>query len=253
MTAILLENLNDRIIRGEKLPDNEVQAAYSTFLDSVGSYHGHGFESNPLRSVYWHTPSENGKYPRNFMGVLPKTAIFADNFLELEILRFLYLYSCDPRVDEMCGVTLERLSRACIGRFCEKGECVGASISALRFLSAVKPDSEDTNDLASKLIAYYNSHPQGMAGYSRNLPRFYVFLALSDIQSDNAKAFLTEKTDFMKTMLTRGCLTGPAVQDTYNVRLLYILRNALSKVDGYAYVRENPVYIRGDGRCVCSI
>lgn len=253
MTAILLENLNDRIIRGETLPDNEVQAACSTFLDSVGSYHGHGFESNPLRSVYWHVPSENGRYPRNFMGVLPKTAIFANNFLELEILRFLRLYSRDRRVDEMCGVTCDRLSHACIGRFCEKGECVGASISALRFLSAAKPDSDETADLTDKLISYYNAHPQGMAGYSRNLPRFYVFLALSDIQSDNAKAFLAEKTDFMKTMLTRGCLTGPAVQDTYNVRLLYILRNALSKVDGYAYVRENPVYIRGDGRCVCNI
>lgn len=253
MIDTLLEILNDRIIRGEPLPESEIQSASKTFLDHAIPFNGHGFENNPLRSVYWHVSAENGKYPRNFMGVLPKTAIFANNFLELETLRFLRLYSRDKRVDEMCGVTLDRLSHACIGHFCDTGECIGASISALRFLSAVKPDSDETNHITDKLITYYNSHPRGMAAYTRNFPRFYVFLALSDVQSDDAKAFLTENTDFMKTMLTRGSLTGPAKQDTYNVRLLYIIRNALSKVDGYAYVRENPVYIREDGRCVCNI
>ena len=43
------------------------------------------------------------------------------------------------------------------------------------------------------------------------------------------------------------------MQDTYNVRLLYILRNALKTVDGYAYVSAQPVIIREDGRCVCDI
>ena len=153
----------------------------------------------------------------------------------------------------MCGVTLERLSNACIGRFCPTGECVGASVSVLRFLSAVTPETPSVNETAEKIIAYYNSLAGGMAAYSRNLPRFYVFLALPGINSDAAKSFLTEQTGFICNMLTRGCLTGPAVQDTYNVRLLYILRNALASVDGYSYVSANPVYIRKDGRCVCDI
>lgn len=251
--SVMLESINDRIIRRETIPAPELRDACEGFLSSAQADINTDFSRNPLRTLYWHIPRTDRKYPRNFIGVLPKTAIFADNFFELETLRFLHLYCEDKRIAEMCATALERLSHACIGSFCPEGECVGASISALRFLSAVTPDSPSVNEIAEKLIAHYNSLSGGMAAYSRNLPRFYAFLALTDLNSDAAKCFLREKTDFMRNMLTRGCLTGPSVQDTYNVRLLYILRNALASTDGYSYVASNPVYIREDGRCVCDI
>ena len=249
----LLASCADRLIRGETIPEGEREAAASGFLDAAQPYDGRDFSTRPLRSVYWHAPRIRGRFLRNFTGVLPKTAIFADNFLELEILRFLCMGREDVRIREMREVTLRRLECACFGRFCPEGECIGASVAALRFYNAAAPGSPPVAQIAENLTAFYHSLPGGMAAYAKNLPRFYVFLALTDAQSDAARTFLSGQADFMCHMLTRGCLTGPAVQDTYNVRLLYILRGALATVDGYAYVSTRPVTIREDGRCVCDI
>jgi hypothetical protein len=249
----LLASCADRLICGEAISPGEREAAANAFLEGAQPYDGREFTAWALRSVYWHAPRIKGRFSRNFTGILPKTAIFADNFLELEILRFLCAGPERVCIREMRDVTLRRLEHACFGHFCPEGECAGASVSALRFYNAAAPGIPAAAQIAEGLTAFYRSLPGGMSAYAKNLPRFYVFLALTDTKTDAARTFLSEQTDFMCHMLTRGCLTGPAAQDTYNVRLLYILRSALATVDGYAYVSTRPVIIREDGRCVCDI
>ncbi len=69
-----------------------------------------------------------------------------------------------------------------------------------------------------------------------------------------AEPYIRAKAGFLKTMLTRGCLTGPAVADTYNPLLLYIMRNTLCKLDGFRDIARAEIYIAGkDNRCYARV
>ena len=55
-------------------------------------------------------------------------------------------------------------------------------------------------------------------------------------------------------MLTRGSVVGPAMQDTYNVIILYVLKNALAMLPEYGYIKNKEVYIsEKDNRCYCDV
>lgn len=96
----------------------------------------------------------------------------------------------------MRDVTLRRLEHACFGYFCPEGECAGASVAALRLYNTAAPGIQAAAQIAEGLTAFYRSLPGGMSAYAKNLPRFYVFLALTDTKTDAARTFFVRTVRF---------------------------------------------------------
>jgi len=201
-------------------------------------------------------PYNKGKKLRLVTGQLPKTHLLSANHYELEILRILALWDGEnPVVKMMLDETLKRLDTTCFAHFCSTGECVGAGIAVLRLLSVLSPKDEKwICKILNPLIKQYNCGHNGMAATNNNVPVFYLYAVLPDIANDMCCALVEQRKSWIIHMLARGCITGPAIQDTYNVTLLYILRNALALLPQYAFVKDRKVYISDkDNRCYCDV
>ncbi len=149
---------------------------------------------------------------------------------------------------------MSRLDTTCFGHFCSEGECVGASVVALRLLSALKPaDDIRIEEILKPLVDIFTGI-KGQASTSKNLPTFYFCLALSETKSEMAVEVVRERKDFLLTLLRRGWLTGPAELDRYNPLRKYVIRNALGSLPEYAHIGNAEVYISDkDGRCYCDV
>lgn len=154
----------------------------------------------------------------------------------------------------MVDQTLKRLDAACFGHFCPENECVGASVAALRFLSAVRPaDDPRINEIMKPLGEIYKT-VKGQAATYQNLPRFYFCLALAGIKSDRSTQLLRESKDLLLDLLRRGWLTGPAENDTYNALIKYVIRYALASLPELEHIRNAEIYISDkDGRVYCKV
>ena len=261
----LLCETNWKMIKGETFSDLEKQKIAHTFLsavdnkDIVSRFHKGVNVTDGNRMLYplfFIPPYNNGKKNRLITGELPKTQLLNANHYELEILRILALWDKDnPVVKAMLDETLRRLDAACFAHFCETGECVGAGISVLRLISILTNRSKKWMDeLISPLINLHNNCKSGMASIKNNLPVFYLYSALPDGKNELCYNLINEKKEFLIQMLTRGNLTGPAIQDTYNVTRLYVLRNALSILPAFEYMKNREVYIsKKDNRCYCDV
>jgi hypothetical protein len=139
--------------------------------------------------MYYIPPYEGGSKLRLVTGETPKTHLLAANHFELEILRLLALWiPDDPAVREMTAGTLERLGKTCFGRFCGTGECVGASIAALRFMSAALPREDERIKALIEPLRAILANPAAHARTYRALPKAYARLALSEFEPSDAKA-----------------------------------------------------------------
>jgi len=260
----LLSDTNLRMWKGETFSDDEKSAVRRTLLaaasgqDTAARFHTGVRASGDGRMMYprfFIPPYNGGKKIRMITGQLPKTQILSANHYELEILRILARWDGDnPQVQFMVNETLKRLDATCFAHFCATGECVGAGVCVLRFLTALSPrDGKWIDELLLPLVQLYRNGPKGMAAASNHLPVFYLYAVLPDIAGETAIQLVEDKKEWIIHMLTRGCLTGPAIQDTYGVAILYILRNALAMLPEYSYMKDREVTVSGkDNRCYCD-
>lgn len=260
----LLCHTSRALIKGQVFSDYEKYEIINTLLASIDTPETvHRFlgsvkalnDGRMMYPLFYIPPYNGGKKYRLITGQMPKTHLFSANHYELEILRLLALWDSEnDLVVQMVDQTLDRLAVTCFGHFCSEGECVGASVSALRFLSAVKPmDDIWIEELLSPLGEIF-SDIQGQAATNKNLPVFYFCLALSGIKSDMAVQMIRKRKDFLLTLLKRGWLTGPAENDKYTPLSKYVLRNTLAGLPEFEYLRNAEIYISDkDGRCYCDV
>jgi hypothetical protein len=139
--------------------------------------------------MYYIPPYEGGSKLRLVTGETPKTHLLAANHYELEILRLLALWSPnDPTVRKMVEGTLERMGRTCFGRFCDTGECVGASVAALRFMGAALPRDDGRIQALLTPLRAILQEPASHARTYRALPKAYARLALAEFEPREARA-----------------------------------------------------------------
>ena len=287
----MLTEVNKRIFAGVPFAEAEQRDICAALLRArsdaatVRRYHRavHApTDGRRLYPLFFIPPYNGGKKIRLITGQLPKTQLLSANHYELEILRLLALWDGEnPEVADMLTQTVKRLDSTCFAHFCPTGECVGAGVAALRFLSVLGEKyavgAAWIKELLDGLIAQYNGGHAGMAATNNGVPVFYLYAALPQVgralpeithmlpevgralpdathaAGDICRTLLEERQEWLVHMLTRGSVTGPAIQDTYNVTLLYILRNALALLPGYAFMRDRPVVIsEKDNRCSCS-
>jgi len=263
-TYELLCETNSGLIEGRKFSDADGHGIVDALLSGIDSLEtAGGFyaktrvskENTHMYPQFYIPPHRGGKKHRLLTGYMPTTHILSANHYELEILRLLALWGSERKQGvEMVDRTVERLDATCFGHFCAKGECLGTSAVALRFLNAVRPDSKDwIEELLIPLgDAFTGSDSQNKP--PRNLPVFYVCLTLSEIQSDVVVEMVRKRSDYLLGLLRRGWLTGPAELDTYNVLRKYVVRNTLARLPEYEHIRNSQVYISDeDGRCYCDV
>lgn len=182
---------------------------------------------------------------RTFEGTRITTKLWQRCYTETECL--LLLSRALPGnlwVRERAAAWKRQLAGKCYARFCDQGECLGASVSTLRFACALAPR------LAAPLIApllqclFTKDHP--------GLPVFYLLSALPLCPQGRAAAAVAREREWLETLLCRGWRTGPAELDTYNPTRLLLVRDALALLPDFAVLANRPVILRADGRCVLS-
>lgn len=263
MTAYeLICDVNCEMIKGKSFSDEEkcdISAQLLAVVDdenTVKRFH-RGVKaqsgSKHMYPLFYIPPYNNSKKLRLVTGELPKTHILSANHYELEALRILTLFDGDnPIIKRMIEKTLGRLKTTCYAHFCPTGECVGAGISVLRFLAVLSPhDSEWINRILTPMIALYLSDK---GSRSNNVPVYYLFSAITDIADEQCRKLVESKTDWIIHSLGKGSVIGSSVGDAYNVIRLCILRNALSLLPEYEYMKLRPVYIsEKNNRCYCDV
>lgn len=87
--------------------------------------------------VYYPTDAERQQGIRLISGEKPRTLLLTNNAVELETLRLLALLAPDlPAVQALFSEADRRLEKQCFASVCLVGECAGASIAYLRYLTA---------------------------------------------------------------------------------------------------------------------
>lgn len=254
----LIRHLNSELVKGTAFTAAEKKEATTRLLAGADSREkAERFrqgvkapdDGRILYPLFYIPPYNGGKKLRLFTGELPKTHILSANHYELEVLRLLALWDKDnPIVTRMLDETVRRLETTCFARFCSLGDCVGAGVATLRFLTALRTGQEEwINKLLPPLMGLFRQN-------DKNMPVYYFYAAMVEIANDACRAMAAEKEEWLVHMLRRGCLTGPAAADTYNPTRLYVLRNTLMLLPAYAYLADKPVYVAGkDNRCYCDV
>lgn len=180
---------------------------------------------------------------RTFEGTRIVTRLWRESYMETESLLLLHHALPDePWVRERAAEWQRRLADKCYSRFCGKGECLGASISTLRFACTLAPQLVKPL-LAPLLQCLFTKDQPG-------LPTFYLLSALPFCPHERAVCAVERERDWLWPLLSRGWRIGPAELDTYNPIRLLLVRDALALLPEYAALSSRLVEIRPDGRCV---
>ncbi len=203
--------------------------------------------------LFYIPPYNAGAKLRLLSGELPKTHLLSANHYELEILRLLALYDREnEQVAEMLEKTAQRLQTTCFAHFCADGECPGATVSFIRFWSAYQPqDAQTIEDILAKLHAYHDEKGHWQQGF--DIPKFYYWLALSELSAPRAEEEIACSRDWLLSLLRRGWLVRESGADSFNIRLKYIVRNTLARLPGLELLRKASIFIGQDGRCYCEM
>ncbi len=248
---------NEKRLQGLEIGAEEQRSWTELFLQGVAtpskSTRYMNEQDRHLYPIFYIPPYNDGTKLRLLTGELPKTQLLSANHYELEILRLLALYEREnDQVAAMLDKTARRLQSTCFAHFCDVGECPGASVSFLRFWSAYQPeDGQTIKDILMKMRAYHDE--KGHWRKSFDIPKFYYWLALSELDSPQAVEEIAYSRDWLLSLLRRGWLVRESGADSYNIRLKYIVRNTLARLPGWERLREDRIFIGQDGRCYCEI
>jgi hypothetical protein len=182
----LLCTTNWDLIKGKTFTEDEKRNVVDFLLSDIGeAYASQRFsrsvnaptDGRRMYPIYYIPPYNGGGKYRLITGQMPKTHILSANHYELEILRLLALWAPrDQKVIQLVDNTVKRLDTTCFGHFCDTGECMGASVAALRFLtSAKRQDDAWVEELVSRLGSVFTSI-RGQAATNQRLPVFYFAL-----------------------------------------------------------------------------
>jgi len=245
----LIGSMNQRIILGEKVDEEEKQQVIDTILSEPDYTHLVSKEkyatatlSQAMYPALFSLQEKAGKL-RLFTGELPKTNILLHNSYELEIARLLALWARgQDKVETILDLIEHRLNKTCFGFFCHKGEGPGASVAVLRFWAAYKPDDVERQ---KEIMAGYKPYRDGRGLWRKGLtvPHFYLFSAFSECACEAVEEELQYCSDLLWGLLHKAWLDEP-----YTLLRKHIVKKALSRVPGYEFVAETTFYIGGDGR-----
>ncbi|MCL2386023.1 MAG: hypothetical protein FWC89_00595 [Defluviitaleaceae bacterium] len=180
-------------------------------------------------------PHNNGKKLQTIIPMSPKTNIVADNAYEFEIIRLLHLFQPDDEVAHMIEVTTDRLKQTCFGyQSCHYADCFDAGMMVLRFLSFAVTDDRDW---IKKQIDMYNNHFDDKRRH--NGVQKYYWLILSDMPFEIAEPEIMLQKEYIIDHLNRTYLIKNGNEDV----ALYTMRNALSRLPEYAYIKDRKPYV----------
>lgn len=267
----VLSDLNEKIIMGQIISENQRKDALSIFIEGIDStedivkYKKRMRADETTKYMYpdfFIPPYNDNKKMRLIQGYLPKTNILYSNHFELEIIRLLAILDKDnPMVKQIIEKTSERLRKTCFGNLCIKGECLTTGISVLRFLACCKrEDTNWINQVLNPLGDNFLLLGKGQAATQRGIPMSYFLLALTDINNEKAIELISIKKDWLLELLRRGWITGKLSNgkisegDTYNLLGKYIIRNALGILPEFSDIGKHKIYVSEiDDRCYCEI
>jgi hypothetical protein len=171
----------------------------------------------------------------------PKTNIVADNAYEFEILQLLHLFQPDDEIAEMIEGTLNRLRHTCFGyKSCHYAECFEAGLTVLRFISFAAVHDKDWID---KQLTMYNRHFSDRKRHSG--VKIYYWLILSEMPLDIAEPEIRQQKDFIIDNLNCNYKVKYGYEDV----LLCVMRNVLSRLPEYSYIKDKQPYTcENDGR-----
>ncbi|GHV33817.1 hypothetical protein AGMMS4952_26100 [Spirochaetia bacterium] len=220
-------NTNEKIIKKQNISKEEKNNIVNFFLKNISTEEKvNRFRGKSTKNMYpfYYIPTLNNdeKY-RMITGYKPKTNILSANTYELEILMLLHLFDGKNKiVKDIVNNTINRLDKTCFGHYCSKGECLPTSIVVLRFLNTVRIGNEQWfNELFDPMIELFLN--QGGMGTKNHFQFYYFCLALCELPIEMVEKYIRKKKDFLIRMLTRGCLIGPAINDTYSTLYTIIM------------------------------
>lgn len=132
--------------------------------------------------VFFPTALEREMGIRLISGEKPRTQLLANNAVELETLRLLALLQPEhPTVQELFLEAGQRLEKQCFANVCLVGECAGASIAYLRYLSA-----RGLGNNRAKITHGLNCLKQDRSGNGRwhHFPYRFTLRWLSELPSE---------------------------------------------------------------------
>jgi hypothetical protein len=266
----LLGKINLEIMRGKNFSDLEKQEIVNRLLgvasgnDTVSRFHksvkapeylyyiGKSDDKRKMYPMFFIPPYNEGKKLRLITGELPKTHLLASNHYELEILRILILFDKNnPTVKNMVKKTIERLDTTCFAHWCPTGECVGAGISVLRFLSALRPRNDEwINKILVPLLELEKGGKGGTYYIKVNIPFYYMLTAVSEIANDLCREFISSRINLVpkSTGLTDITISNlfiptkrrvrPNTLDEYDIERFHTWKNALSILPEFEYLKS---------------
>lgn len=237
----LMIKTNHHLIRGGKLTDKQK----STIVRKI---YENRFTDGKLRTFdayaypkFFIPPHNNGKKLQTIVPISPKSNIIADNAYEFEILRLLHMFGPrDEELTRMTDATLARLKKTCFGyQSCHYADCFEAGLTVLRFLTFAAPDDKKW---IKKQIAVYNNHFYDRKHHS-GVQRYY-WMILSDMDFDMAEPEIERQKDIICEQLSRNYLVKTGNEDI----MLYVMRNALSRLPQFSYIKDRKPYTSANGR-----
>jgi len=141
--------------------------------------------------------------------------------------------------------TLRRLRGTCFGfNGCFAGECFESAVVALRFLAAAAPDDACWH---MRQIDLFNAH---FGDKKRNGGvLIYFALCLSELPYETAEPEIRRNLNAIAAKLSRAYSFADENSKTDLTVKLCVLRNALSRLDEFARIRDRqPYQSEGDGK-----
>ena len=231
----LMIKTNHALIRGNTFSDQQkLNIAGSLRKNRISDGRKRTFDAYAYPRFYI-PPHNNGKKLQTIIPMSPKTNIVADNAYEFEMLRLLHMFQPDDELTSMITETTERLKNTCFGyQSCFYADCFDAGMMVLRFLSFAA-----TEDRAwiKKQIDVYNNHYDDKRRH--NGVQKYYWLILSDMPLEIAKPEIKRQKEQIIDHLNRTYLAKNGNEDV----ALYAMRNALSRLPEYAYIKDRKPYI----------
>ncbi len=206
---------------------------------------GRSGDTRVMYPLFYIPPYNNGKKLQTVIPMSPKTHILSANSYELEILRLLFLFDPDhPAVSFMVQKTIERLKTTCFAYHdCHQGECFHAALIALRFIAAVSQDTA----WQKRLVDYFNRYTGEVSRHSNTV--WYFWLCLSELPREIALPELKKRQDEFYARLNKSAAMNNDKDKINNPVLLCILRNCLSRLPEFEYIKNRQPYISDtDGR-----